>query len=518
MIINFFNKLYDIVNKLFLSRLLVTFLAITLLTVLLFSGASIQQHHNVYAEKVASHYQNAAGNVLDQLTLTYSEQGNINHIQENAQENPQQVDLFYDEGQRLIGLKRNNQLAESYSYDQAGNRLSSKTHNNWTYNDYNQLTQYGSTTLTYNHNANQINDGSNTYHYNASNRLSEVKQDANTIATYRYDDFGRRISKTANNQTSYFLYDDTGLLAEYNAQGNLISEFAYHPDSPFMSNPLLTRHNNQLYFSHNDQTLASRTLYSQAGAEVWEIQNNGFTRDVTGNPTVSNNLRFPGQYFDEETGTYYNYHRNYNPHTGRYIQSDPIGLEGGVNTYTYVYSSPGNYVDPYGEFALPGCLVGMAMGAAARGMDGCDIRVEDLLTGCVAGALLGGVGGSLAKAAQASRAAKNAENARKAVENVKQNTKRTKKVEPIKDASGPHTTWKSDPHSGEITRHETWAPNPRNPSGWDKVQSTDLKGAPHINKQTGEAVPTPHTQGKNIPGGVRPAKSSEIPKGKHYNY
>ena len=95
---------------------------------------------------------------------------------------------------------------------------------------------------------------------------------------------------------------------------------------------------------------------------------------------------------------------------------------------------------------------------------------------------------------------------------------RTKKVEPIKDAGGPHTTWKADPQTGEITRHETWTPNPRNPRGWDKVQSTDLKGAPHINKQTGEAIPTPHTQGKAIPGGVRPADPSEIPRGNHYNY
>jgi len=92
---------------------------------------------------------------------------------------------------------------------------------------------------------------------------------------------------------------------------------------------------------------------------------------------------------------------------------------------------------------------------------------------------------------------------------------RTKKVEPITDASGPHTTWKADPQTGGITRHETWRPNPRNPSGWDTVQSTDLRGASHINKQTGEAIPTPHTQGKGIPGGVRPAKPREIPRENH---
>jgi hypothetical protein len=92
------------------------------------------------------------------------------------------------------------------------------------------------------------------------------------------------------------------------------------------------------------------------------------------------------------------------------------------------------------------------------------------------------------------------------------NKKKRNKVEPHPDAEGPHTTWKTDPQTGKITRHETYTPNSRNPSGFDKVQSTDLVGAPHINKKTGAAIPTPHTQGKHIPGGVRSATPGETPK------
>lgn len=78
-------------------------------------------------------------------------------------------------------------------------------------------------------------------------------------------------------------------------------------------------------------------------------------QNPSGLGTFAFNLRFPGQYFDAETGNHYNYFRDYSPEIGRYVESDPIGLRGGLNTYGYVTSDPLTLTDPFGLYGTSNC-------------------------------------------------------------------------------------------------------------------------------------------------------------------
>lgn len=118
----------------------------------------------------------------------------------------------------------------------------------------------------------------------------------------------------------------------------------------------------EFVYLHADHLNTPRVATDSTGAVVWNWNSDAFgvasaNEDVDGDGAlVVVNLRFSGQYFDVESGLHYNYFRNYDPSTGRYIESDPIGLRGGVNTYAYVGGNPLIYSDPTGEIAILGLL------------------------------------------------------------------------------------------------------------------------------------------------------------------
>lgn len=244
------------------------------------------------------------------------------------------------------------------------NRLSSASTASWTYDNNNQLTAAGTITYTFDANGNTTNqtdsaNAANTrnYVYDIDNRLIEVRNSSNTlIAAYSYDPFGRRLSKDVGASKTYYFYNAEGLIAEADATGVLTKSYGYAPNSTFSTNPLWMKTGAAYYTYQNDHLGTPMKLLNQSGAVVWSATYDAFGK-ATVNPTstITNNLRFPGQYADAETGLHYNGERYYDPQVGRYITSDPIGLKGGINTYTYT-NNPLSEIDPFG-------LMGRASGA-----------------------------------------------------------------------------------------------------------------------------------------------------------
>lgn len=106
-----------------------------------------------------------------------------------------------------------------------------------------------------------------------------------------------------------------------------------------------------LYF-HNDHLGTPQVLTDENQNVVWKATFDSFGTANEDVAMVEQNLRLPGQYLDRETGLHYNYFRTYDPAIGRYPQSDPLGLDGGVSTYGYAYQNPVFYTDPYGLFGV----------------------------------------------------------------------------------------------------------------------------------------------------------------------
>jgi len=267
----------------------------------------------------------------------------------------------YDDLYRLASADNPIQDNEAFTYDPVGNRLtSSDTTGTWSYNDNNELNAHNNTSYEYDENGNMakktIGGVVTNFIYNVEDRLIEVRDGSDSlIASYYYDPFGRRLWKEAGGTKTYFLYADEGLIGEYGSTGAEIKTYGYKPGSTWTTDPLFMKQGVNYYFYQNDNLGTPQKITAVNGAVVWSAKYSSFGKANIKVNTIENNLRFPGQYYDQETGLHYNYHRYYDPGIGRYMKADPIGmLEGYVAqkniNHIYLYSSanPTNLIDPLG--------------------------------------------------------------------------------------------------------------------------------------------------------------------------
>jgi RHS repeat-associated protein len=267
--------------------------------------------------------------------------------------------LGYDALDRLTSASKSG-TTYGWTYDANGNRLSQTGTAASTFTpstSSNQLTSTsGSLARTYAYDAagNTRSYSNLAFTYNQRGRASSVTV-GSTSSNYLYNALGQLIEKTAGGATTILVYDEAGhLLGEYTGSGAIIQETIWMGDIPVAT----LRPNGSsisIYYVETDQLNAPRVIVRTSDHHpVWRWDPDPFgTAAPNQNPygigSFIYNLRFPGQYYQAETGLNYNYFRDYDPQTGRYIESDPIGLDGGsMSTYSYVNDDPIDYIDPEG--------------------------------------------------------------------------------------------------------------------------------------------------------------------------
>jgi RHS repeat-associated protein len=165
-----------------------------------------------------------------------------------------------------------------------------------------------------------------------------------------------RYSGVDPNLSIHFVYDqDRGLIGEYDSAGIPLADYVH-----LSGQPIAVLRGSSVRYHHADHLGTSKSLTDDSQNIVWGADYTPFGETIIIERVAENSLRYPGQYFDAETGLHYNYFRDYDPSVGRYGQSDPIGLRGGVNTYVYVEQNPIRYTDRFGlHHDGKGCVDGV---------------------------------------------------------------------------------------------------------------------------------------------------------------
>ncbi len=265
------------------------------------------------------------------------------------------VSKIYDNRYRLSRIQAGRTADYQYGYDAAGN-IASFT--GFQIPDYeagntqyayiaNRLVSIAGRSYVYDSDGNILSDGIRNFTYNQDNRLIKVSLKDVVIGEYFYDAFGRRVKKTALGKTTLFFYDLAGnLISETDENGNPQRDYIYLNGEPVALKLYGTQAG--MYYLINDHLGTPQKIADSSGQVVWAVAYFPFGKARITTEIITNNLRFPGQYFDAESGLHYNWNRYYDPDTGRYITADPVGLSGGINLYVYVQNNPINYIDPEG--------------------------------------------------------------------------------------------------------------------------------------------------------------------------